>query len=450
MALEHKVVKDVFDEIQNQDDYSNIYRLTVDIITEKFTITTSDIVSCVVTGDFSSDFGETIMLHVRVMPSELLMGIMPNKDKLKIRLNKTIKVRTDNVTFGKTTYDIYTATLAKEFSVDELALSSMRQPDQISEIDSQGPVDVVFQLQEATLEISRLTQLGNVFRDATVENIIRVVMAPELIGNRDVERLKSEGYPGLRGVDIIKPTNQKKYEYILIPPTIRIPDIPGYLQKELGVYATGIGSFIKRGVWYIFPLVSTALYGKTERSMTVYLLAENELTTPEKSFISKGRGVHILSSSNLSVVDNSEEFMHNVGNGMRFMRASALMDGLVTVTGNKLEFKRDENYKEFILKERSNGLTNAPIIQELWTDNPYPQTSILSRGLSKIVDFKWESSNPDKIFPGMPVKLNYVVGGELKSIVGTIMGYATVYEKTSTKTLENSFVPNTTIRIIAE
>ena len=77
--------------------------------------------------------------------------------------------------------------------------------------------------------------------------------------------------------------------------------------------------------------------------------------------------------------------MQNSGNGLRYYKTTALFNGMVTGEGNKMIVDKKSNFKETVIRERENKMNNAKFIDGMWTDNPYPALSKLSRGMARVI-----------------------------------------------------------------
>lgn len=439
MALENAVIKGIFDEILAQPDYSNDYKLAIEIITPEHAIRIDDIDFCTYDVDSATRYGPIIMLGCRIPAGTYTQGVYPFRDKLKVTLYRTVKVRSNDITFGKTYQSTYTATLATNDDVN-MTLRN-RPPKSQGDLDNAAFLDIVFQLQEPNVERARLTHVGTIMRDVTLETVLRIMMAPELIGNTSTQALKGDSYQGVKGVDITPITNSQKHEYVLIPPDTLQIDLPDILQRDYGLYSTGVGVFFERGQWYIYPLIDTKQFGKKERTLTLYSLSPTEISSAEKTYIIKGSGIHAITSNGIDLIDETESFMQNSGNGLRYYKTTALFNGMVTGEGNKMIVDKKSNFKETVIRERENKMNNAKFIDGMWTDNPYPALSKLSRGMARVIKCVWESCNPEKLYPGMPCRVLYISDDQVKTLTGVIFAYVVSYVKSSSKITDTTFTP---------
>ena len=105
-------------------------------------------------------------------------------------------------------------------------------------------LDIVFQLQEPNVERARLTHVGTIMRDVTLETVLRIMMAPELIGNTSTQALKGDSASGCEGCGYYTHYKQPEARVRADSSGYAQIDLPDILQRDYGLYSTGVGVFL--------------------------------------------------------------------------------------------------------------------------------------------------------------------------------------------------------------
>jgi hypothetical protein len=154
----------------------------------------------------------------------------------------------------------------------------------------------------------------------------------------------------------------------------------------------------------------------------VFNIPKDRLPEVERTYITDGDRISVISTGETKQTDTSENLQHNLGNGVRFLDANKVLGEWRRVKENQATISRVDNMNEIVLKARRVGLNNAPMSPRRITANPYFETSEITKRLGTFVQTHWENADPELIYPGMPVKFIYMDGKDLGEVYGTVIG----------------------------
>ena len=80
------------------------------------------------------------------------------------------------------------------------------------------------------------------------------------------------------------------------------------------------------------------------------------------TFNQVGNSLYVISTGEMKYMDSTEHQQLNAGNGTRFMLASKVIDGLGSVSQNKLTANRNDNVTEAVSELRPDGMDNVPYL----------------------------------------------------------------------------------------
>lgn len=429
---------------------SQVWDYNVEIIADGVVVQTTTVNRIDYNRDYSNVYGSVISCVVTVGYTTFVNRVYPSRDALRVKIRRRRRiVETNSIDFTGAEYQTYTALLASPTDIG--ATAKTKTDDRPEERETLEQVDVVLQLSELAMFESRMHQVGGIFRNTTTFDLLKVLMAPALDGSQNADTLNQPDYAGIRGVDVVRPTNNIVHEHIIIPPSTALVDLPEYLQENTkGVYSSGIGYFLQAGIWHIWPLRDYTQYTKRKRTLTIVMLPKADTPFLEQSYKLNGDNVIIASTGDVSIEDNVQSAELHAGTGMRYIRASSLLDKLTTVSANKSTFNKTDTLKEVSFTERKDGLTNAKFAKDIFTDNPYAAMSAISKAMSRSLSITWTNSDHQLLYPGMPVKVLQDNGGVVKETIGILAGQTTVIASNSDGIVDTAMYSNTAMRINIE
>jgi hypothetical protein len=277
-------------------------------------------------------------------------------------------------------------------------------------------VYIKFQLLDLTIEQLRMRTTGMTLRNTTGAEAIRYILTTESA------KVNIDSDQKVQGVDLYPPNNTQPQNHIVIPHGTRVTDVPEMIvQRAGGIYNAGFGFYLQAARWYIYPLYDIKRYDNSLKTLTLFNVPKNRLPGTERTFRTTANQVIALVTGDVKHMDNTEAQQLNQGNGVRFADATKIMDGFVTVKDNKAQVLRSKNNNEYLAESRDTGLNNVQLATNRITSNPFQELSKLARRAGSHLMCRWENSDPDLIFPGMPVKYMYIVDDQVVEAIGTVV-----------------------------
>lgn len=394
-------------------------------------------------GDYVDGYGDIVMLEVLMSDDDFNNLVVKNKDVLTVELIKyPVKERESVSPEDKIVSRVYKA-MPKDGTNDFITASYhdvRHEPtENIGSIEKR-----VFQLLEGSVEKLRTITVGGVFKNNVPADVVNYLLT-------DVcSKLNSSLKYPIKGVDMVEADNKKTNEHVVIPHGTSVIDLASLVQQDWGgIYSTGIGSYIKDSMWYIWPQYNTNRYSKQQSGLRIYNLPENYYPGVERTYRENGKEVILLSTGQSVFMDNSFNEKMEYGNGVRFTSASSIMDGFGTVDNtkdNKLSVQRHVNNSEFkaVLWKDTDFI---PFSKTRITDNPFFEHSKISRREGSFVQITWENSNSDLLYPGMPVSFHYLENEKVMSLTGVLIKSHSYVENLSDSSVNFNYVENTMLTI---
>lgn len=228
------------------------------------------------------------------------------------------------------------------------------------------------------------------------------------------EKLGLTGADRFRGVDIEEPVdNARIFKQIIIPP-MNLIKLAEWLQEndQFGFYSKGLGSYYRKGMWYIYPLLKIGRYQTARKVANIYRLPEDVFPTLKNSWFVDDKVLTILGTGGGDNVDGSDILKMNKGSGKRVVSSDAIMGetGRYFAKGQALT-TREDSLSEYKTSERGSGEEYIPFhgtptnnLCRLLTQNAYADGSIVS--------INWHNSDVEQLVPGMPCRFFFMHGSD--------------------------------------
>lgn len=364
--------------------------------------------------NFMENYSPEIHLEVLLPIGTYAKRILPNKETLEITLTR-IPVDEIGVSIDTTQdltsirYKASMITIENFILEDGAGFEADEQTLNISNFDK-----IKFQLVDKMMEQLRLENTGTVFRYSTVENAIKTVL-----GNV-ANQLNLDGEQIPIGIDMVPADNQKERAHIVIPQGIAAIDVPDYIQKNCGVYSTGLSQYIKDRYWYVYPTFDAVRFSQTLRTMNVILIPQNKLPGIERTYVKEGDCLTVLCTSERKYTNKSESLQLVRGNGTQFADASKILGGFVSTKDGRALLSRGANNNEYVANQRLDNQNNVRVSDKPFTINIFEENSKLFSRQGNYFQFLWENSNPDLVLPGTMVRISYM-DDEIVTIEGVIV-----------------------------
>lgn len=393
--------------------------------------------------DFSSNYGDVIMVTVAVSGSDYAKALYPNRGNLYITMRDSLTgvITGEAIRTAYSYTERYKAIMLDQHGNPILEHTGRNAADK-AQLDLNEVKEVTFQLLSQPINQLRMTSIGRVFHRTTGEKILRSVFS-EAFG----KLVMDDGVKPV-GIDITPIDNKQVYQQIIIPHGTLLPDLPDLLQNKLcGMYNAGLGSYFTRRHWRIFPLYHTDRQNKNDRNLTIINVPASVLPSVEKTYMTEGEHTTVLATGNITFDDESEQRQLNDGNAVRFADGNSFIEKRATVSGNKLYYRRNKNISEVITAERGDNLNHAPMAGSRITANVFAEYSKMVRRDGGIVQLMWEYSNPYLLEPGMSLKLLYLDGTAIRELKGVLVGVQSYTHSTEQITFSKRFKTNSVLAI---
>lgn len=222
----------------------------------------------------------------------------------------------------------------------------------------------------------------------------------------------------------------RKHKETTIPHDVKAVRLAHYVQQnEGGVYYHGLGNFIFKGFWYIYPPYNVKRYQKAldtdgEGVLEIYQVPTQQVPGSESTWqLVRTQIFRIICNGAAETQDISIGQQATNGNGVRYIRASRFLNAGVKERGdNTGEINRQTYMAEIRSSERVEGETNAGFSEVRETDNDAHEMSKLAMREGQIFVTVWQNSAAmEYIHPGMPVRVYQDKGGYVSVRDGTVM-----------------------------
>jgi hypothetical protein len=406
---------------------------TVTLFTPEGELIIDDAKSLTIKRDYVSTFSDESMINFDIGIGTFVNVIYPFKHNLSIEVMRRPIIRGTDSTLDASEYatkEIYRGILVDQTSFALLASSEMTSDT--AKGDRSKRISVSMQLVEPLLDKHRTKLISGIFK-GTWTDILKAVCRAKLLlepweKDVDLELVRARQQHELAGVDVREPDNKIDRKQLLVPKGTRLINFPDYCQRRYGLYNHSLGSYIERGEWYIWGLHNTDLYSSSDRTLTIALLDTNAAPATDNSYSMEEKHVKLLATGEIKHLDNTEMYLQNLGNGVRYQDANKLLDGYADTTAGVTTISRARNLREYLVETRDDGLNWTPYASRL-TSNHHKELSELNERRGAIVNVQWQNSDPDVLRPGMPAKILYSGKDGIKSLEGIMIGSQHAYSK---------------------
>lgn len=374
--------------------------------------------------DYVDSFTDEVTVTVQIPLGIYARRIYPKRTELQITLKRVPLGEITNAVDGEIEIqsERYSALLIdgdRAPTVAQGAESNDEESLNLTQI-----LDVDFQIYDKALEQLRVMQSGGVLRKTKVQDAILTVLTNQAL------QANVDGIRAVEGVDMVDADNTDIKNQIIITHGTKLIDVADFIHARIGVYSTGIGSYIQNKYWYIYPLYDTTQFNKRDKTLTILVMPKKKFSNIERTFRVIDDAVTILATGETGFKDDSGTFYVGGGNGVRFADAASMMDGTKT-EGNKTKASRAANNSEFVFDAPVAGINHAPLTPERISANPFTAYSMLAARRGGMFKCVWQNSDHSLLIPGMTVKIIYSDKNEMQEIYGILHGAQSVSHKYS-------------------
>lgn len=309
--------------------------------------------------------------------------------------------------------------------------------------DLGGLVTIRVQLQERGMAEFRLWEIGGVYRNVTMQNLILGLMSTPIKALGESNEI---GY----SVSMVKADNDEIYYQRLIPNGISLPNLPGYLQKIWGVYSGGIGNFLHNGMWYIFPMYNFKRYQNTKKRVTIINVPRNEMMGLTTSYHIEGDEIYLYATGDTKHIDTADKRLDKSGTGFKAANLGNLVNGFTESAGGLTYIPKGKNFNVVSFDERNSEVDNIKAVPNLMTDNLWRESAEVIQNMGNFIKLSWENSNPNILYPGIPVRFIYKYRGVPYALFGTVAAIDTKTTTTVNNVTDTAYVNNSNLTIHCE
>lgn len=327
-------------------------------------------------------------------------------------------------------------------------------------LDRHSIEDYDFQLVDRAVEQLRFIGVSGIYHDITPGDCLKGLLT---IACTQITGLSID--EEILGVDMVEPSNTTIRRHCVVDQVKSATSLAKYMQEEEGgVYSFGMGSYIQNKLWYIYPQYHLKRFSEEVKTLTVLNIPKDQMPGIERTYFTDGSKVIVISTGETIHKDDSESRQMNEGNGMRFAVGSSMVPYSRGPLDYKIPFRtirpdkdsfistavRKKNTEEVIFTPRKDGFNFTPVIDKRITDNPYHEESKVCMRFGGHVFATWENSDPDLLYPGMPVKYMYMENEELVELNGILMGNSHKILKKGKGMIEKRYMVVSQVHIFIE
>lgn len=389
-----------------------------------------------------------LFVKLTVKAGDYLNILLPNKTNAEIDF--TFTINGNPITLAKYRVGLYGHEDPKS-SLGDGGLENTQ------ELNTHQILAIDLNIANPAYEQIRQHTITNIPINMTLENAIKLYLAPGRWAKWDSppthglptrDQILERNYEGEVGVDVVTIPNDKVHEAIIIPRPTKLTALVPYLQKEYGLYGEGVGRYHDAGFWYVYPLYNLSRYLEERRTLTIFNIPEGKLPYVERGHRYEDGKVYILANEKTEAVDNRWVESLRRGDATRYLNAAKVMDNFAVKKGNKVSFDLDENLIGVSVSKRDDDLNELNETVGDVSCNHLAKISQLAPLRGEFITFVWRNSNPDLLYPGMPVGYFFAEERQHKRYTGTLLQQTTVFRKENPEDVRSDYFVRDTVLTI--
>lgn len=364
--------------------------------------------------DYVNNFADEITCQILIPLGKYARKIYPNRDSLEVTLYKHLageSIGAAEKHKSQNMIDRYTAILLNQDRSPDIGQGRESMSEEA--LDHSGILQINLQLIPKTIEKVRTMQFGGILGKADVANMIKGVLTIT------TEQIKIDNKKAIELIDVLPSTNKAMKSQITVPHGTLLIDFPGFIQSRVGVYNSGMGSYIQNRNWYIYYLYDLTKLKDRKDTITFIIVPPNKFPYVERTYKNDNGSITVLITGETLFKDDNGTNKLNHGTGARFTDADALIKEPVVVKDNKAIISRGKINNEFSTDKKAK-VTNSPSAGNKITANSHKHISeIMSRdgGTFKAV---WQNADLELIRPGVFARILYDDNGIIKELNGIL------------------------------
>ena len=283
-----------------------------------------------------------------------------------------------------------------------------------------------------------------ILRGATVMDAIRVTYGEmgHMIGQIDGNVFK--------GVDMYIPKNGfPDYEVLHLEDNLKLTSLCRYFQyhRNYGIYLSGVSRYYDNGLLYVFPTFLTSRYNDDPMKLTIFSPPTDIIPSADTTFKMKGSELQLVITDPVSIDDNSEINLIEVGNAFNAVNGATLFHNPGKVANGEMTLERKNHDLSSVYYIRSDGVNYINKLNPYITNNFMEHTESVAMSEGRLMDLTWNNSDSTLLYPGMPVEYRYYSEGEVKRSQGVLHWAHSFLSTPSQLTNEKRFVETTKLKV---
>lgn len=220
---------------------------------------------------------------------------------------------------------------------------------------------------------------------------------------------------------LVNPDNTHTYDHLIIPPSKGFSEIYTYLQTKYGVYMKGLNFYATNGVLYIYPPYETGVV--FPQTVQIYQADDGAYAGAPSFHSTTGTTTQIVVNKESRSGDLTITSGENKGTASMFLRASSLMDGVVSI-----DSKKGAAYQPNVaatLRMNNPRLATPNTHNSSYgkaTDNLFSVATNLASGQAVMMEVVWGHAQPFLLMPGCAVRYSYDKNGAQMTMNGILEG----------------------------
>lgn len=414
MALENSSLLAEVQAIQSAPPKPVNRKLTAEILANNIKFPIMKVVGMTVHRDYVNNFADETFIEVIMGSGQFAHRVYPYKSNLILTVysRNVDPVTKDNLRAAAIRVEQYRAIL-----VDSQSETMEKKDDTAPSEEAMDLTDlkrVRFQLIDLGVEQIRSMTVGTIAQGMAPGDTLKALLT-YMIKNAKVDDRQA-----VTGVEMYTPTNTEVIKQLPIKHAVPLTDLGDLIQNSAGIYSTGFGTYIQKGLWYVYPLCDWERFDKDLKSLTLIGVPKKRYNGTERTFRQTSNQTIALVSGEISTADLADRRRMNEGNGVRFTDPDRALQAFTVTDGNKATVLRSELNNELVTHDSPTGLNRTPMAGKAFTTNKMVQLSQLAAREGTIMAVAWEYSDIDAIYPGMPVKFMYESEGSVVEVQGCV------------------------------
>lgn len=386
------------------------YRLDAEFIINDKLVKPRKLLSVHEVRDFDTSYTDKIEVEIVMVLGDYEDKIFPNRNNLIMTITETpifeivAKVDPKRDIVVRT----YRATI---IGIKNEQLTS------VPSIDSQQSLKTYkLQLVELGIDELRLMTVGGIFSQERTIDVIKGLLGIYSSGLNLPEQHR------IKGVEERAPNVTEPKKNVIVPQGTALFDVPGYIQKYAGgVYNYGLGFYLHKRVWYIYPLYNTDQYETSRFRLDILVIPQNRIEGTSRSWMLKSQTLYVATNGDRDMIDVVDQLFLNKGNGVRYSLASQTFNAWAEVKGNRAVTDPSKTSAQYIVAGRESKKNAVPFGPRRLTDNVAFETSEITKREGRYFQFAWNNASPRLLYPGMPVKVRYENPSGIEEVYGVLI-----------------------------